>query len=559
MFNSKKNKTYVASEIAGAGDETNSLVRRIDDSRHLIAWKYEEEDFAQGAVIIVHESQRALFLKNGKLEKILEPGEYELDPSKLPFLQSMISRFRGTVPCIHAQIYFADLTVRMATKWGCGDIQLREPKTGVPITIGVHGQMNYQLDPDHVDSFVREVMGTRGALDEMTLLSFFREKILAVVRNNLAAQISEKNVDLMDISRYQVELSDAMMPLVVGEMKKYGISVREFYIVNFNLDDENLRKLRDLASAPIEGMELDVQTGMKLKRLDAEEQIRLRQAAVDSKVKLQQQLADLESQRLDGLSKTEATRVEVERQKLLLEIRKAEAEADAYSRQVQGYTWQEEQGVSMEQKRMDAAVEVAEKGGEGFQKAVSERYMGAGSGGVIPGAPVNPMYGGYPAGMYGNGMYGNGMYGNGMYGNAMYGSQGWPQAAGMNGAGAGQNPPYGAGQNPSYGAGQNPSYGAGMNANPGQGYGGMYPNAGYPGAAGMPAWQQNMNGAEQGTPADADVWVCPGCGQNVFGGKFCNNCGAQRPTPQGQDSWTCSCGKINLGGRFCNGCGKPRG
>ena len=55
------------------------------------------------------------------------------------------------------------------------------------------------------------------------------------------------------------------------------------------------------------------------------------------------------------------------------------------------------------------------------------------------------------------------------------------------------------------------------------------------------------------TPAGS--WTCT-CGATVTG-KFCTECGAKRPEPQG---WTCSCGAINTG-KFCSECGskKPAG
>ena len=49
--------------------------------------------------------------------------------------------------------------------------------------------------------------------------------------------------------------------------------------------------------------------------------------------------------------------------------------------------------------------------------------------------------------------------------------------------------------------------------------------------------------------ADGDSWTCS-CGA-VSTGKFCPECGAQRPA---DESWTCSCGTVNKG-KFCMNCG----
>ena len=82
-------------------------------------------------------------------------------------------------------------------------------------------------------------------------------------------------------------------------------------------------------------------------------------------------------------------------------------------------------------------------------------------------------------------------------------------------------------------------------------------------AMGQPMQQpmgQPSGGMVAGQPAapaaDPDAWTC-GCGA-VTTGKFCPECGSQRP--QAPAGWTCACGAVNKG-KFCPECGakKPAG
>ncbi len=57
----------------------------------------------------------------------------------------------------------------------------------------------------------------------------------------------------------------------------------------------------------------------------------------------------------------------------------------------------------------------------------------------------------------------------------------------------------------------------------------------------------------QSSAPQQDGWTCS-CG-TVNTGKFCQNCGNQKPEPVG--GWTCSCGTVNSG-KFCQNCGKPK-
>ena len=67
------------------------------------------------------------------------------------------------------------------------------------------------------------------------------------------------------------------------------------------------------------------------------------------------------------------------------------------------------------------------------------------------------------------------------------------------------------------------------------------------------ASQMERDAAARAAAAKADGWTCA-CGA-VNTGKFCAECGSQKPAPA--ESWICACGKANTG-KFCSECGSPR-
>ena len=77
-------------------------------------------------------------------------------------------------------------------------------------------------------------------------------------------------------------------------------------------------------------------------------------------------------------------------------------------------------------------------------------------------------------------------------------------------------------------------------------------------AGAMGGMNGGMAGAAVNNQTQAPIlgWTCS-CGQTDNRGKFCTNCGSQKPSEAG---WTCSCGTVNQG-KFCQNCGskKPEG
>ena len=91
--------------------------------------------------------------------------------------------------------------------------------------------------------------------------------------------------------------------------------------------------------------------------------------------------------------------------------------------------------------------------------------------------------------------------------------------------------------------------------NPGGAFMGFAGMAAAQGVGGMNSAQLfamgGQNNADQ--PKAQEGWTCS-CGSTGNTGKFCGECGKQRPDASG---WKCECGAINKG-KFCAECGKPK-
>ncbi len=74
---------------------------------------------------------------------------------------------------------------------------------------------------------------------------------------------------------------------------------------------------------------------------------------------------------------------------------------------------------------------------------------------------------------------------------------------------------------------------------------------------GQQPMQQPMQQAPQQAAPAAAGWTCE-CGTAGNTGKFCMNCGKQKPAPAQTGAWTCECGAGGNTGKFCMNCGKQR-
>lgn len=67
--------------------------------------------------------------------------------------------------------------------------------------------------------------------------------------------------------------------------------------------------------------------------------------------------------------------------------------------------------------------------------------------------------------------------------------------------------------------------------------------------------ERQRQAAAPKTGPEQQGWTCS-CGKGGNTGKFCTECGKEKPSDNG--TWTCSCGKSGNTGNFCSECGKKK-
>ena len=488
-------------------------VIKYEGDNSTFIWKHPVTDFNFGTTLIVHESQEAVFFRNGQALDSFGPGRHVLKTDNLPLIKQILRIPTGGADMFHAEIYFINRTVQMGIKWGTPDrVRFIEPETKIPLDLGASGDMNLMVqDPkkllvklvgttgvfrrsDVLDSTPRDVTGraessysydsfgnrVEGAgygnsrnirLDgenrewANALEGAFRSMVVTTVKSNLARLIRELNINILEIDAYLDSLSDALGQKVSAGFEEYGLTVAQFYVTNVSLpeDDQNFMKIRELIAASSLGKkEAEVQADI----VRAKREVELEKGTTEN------ELTRLAAER-------EVIRAQGEAEKLRLE---GLAEADVM--RAQGYD-----------KKDVLQAEVQKAYAEGMGKMGSNGS--GGSGGGVMGDVI-----GLGVGMAAAGKMGE------QFKNIFGESDGkkdeapdrdlWTCSCGFKG------------------------------------------NAGrFCSGCGKPKTEN---------------WDCPDCGFKGNIGKFCSGCGKPKT-----ENWDCpDCGFKGNVGKFCSGCGKPK-
>lgn len=222
-------------------------VLKYEGDNKTFVWKHPIEDFNTGSELIVHESQEAVFLVDGKAMDTFGPGKHILETENLPVARSIMKLSTGGKNAFHAELYFINLTEQMAIKWGTDSkVSYLDPVYDFPLEIGACGEMS--LSVNNSNKLLIKVVGTEKNLSQEQLTVFFRAFLMNRAKSILAQEIRNNNISIFEIDMHLAELSEAIKGKLTDDFFDYGVNLNTFLITTVLKPDEdrNYLKFKDI-------------------------------------------------------------------------------------------------------------------------------------------------------------------------------------------------------------------------------------------------------------------------------------------------------------------------
>ena len=485
-------------------DGLASIIKFEGDNEALI-WKHPIEDFNYGSQLIVHESQEAIFFRDGQALDLFGAGRYTLETQQLPLLESLYKLPTDNEGTFHSEVYFINKTVQMSIKWGTPDkLRFIDPLTSTPLELGVSGEMNLQVADSR--RLLLKLVGTQSGIawDDRdgfakSVRESFRPLIVNTVKSTLPGIIRDSQIDLLEIDQHVDDISAALREKLLPGFAEYGLTIPQFYVTHIVLpeDDPNFKRIRELHTVMLQTRMYQAEATVKTVQAQSEASYRTAQEESKAAITAAQRKVVLEQQ----TTETELARREAER-KLI------HAQADAEAR------------------RLEGAGEADVTRMTGLSEAEVMRAKGYSQRDVLE-ADVKKAY---AAGL--------GQMGSNGGGSALGDIAGLGVTLGAMGGVI----------NMTKGA-VAPMFEQPTPAAP-VGSGWDCP------ACGKKAITTNFCpdcGAKK--PEASSGWDCPSCGAKNIVSNFCPNCGAKKPVL----TWTCpDCGTADIKSNFCPNCGRKK-
>src|SRR5438045_268120 len=100
--------------------ELVDIIEWVDDSRHTLVWRFPRyhNQIKHGARLIVRPGQTAVFVHQGRIADVFQPGLHRLETKNLPVLGTLAGWTHGFDSPFKAECYFVRTTQVADLKWG---------------------------------------------------------------------------------------------------------------------------------------------------------------------------------------------------------------------------------------------------------------------------------------------------------------------------------------------------------------------------------------------------------------------------------------------------------
>ena len=210
------------------------VIEWTDSSANTMVHRYESggKEIMMGAQLTVRESQVAVFVNEGKIADVFQPGRYELSTQNMPIMTALKSWKYGFKSPFQAEVYFVNTKQFLDLKWGTSNpVMMRDAEFGM-VRLRAFGIYSFRVvDPV---AFLKEVFGTT----ELMTVEGVEGQIKRTVVSALSDIIAQSKIPALDLAANYDELSQFALNALSPRFAGLGLKLESFVVENISLPQE---------------------------------------------------------------------------------------------------------------------------------------------------------------------------------------------------------------------------------------------------------------------------------------------------------------------------------
>ncbi len=210
------------------------VIEWVDDSPNTLVYRFpvEDKEIKMNAQLTVRETQKAVFVNEGQIADIFDPGRYELTTQNMPVLTKLKSWKYGFESPFKAEVYFINTRRFPDQKWGTSNpVMMRDQEFGM-VRFRAFGVFGFRVH--NPDSLIKEIVGTSNIYTTDDIVSQLKN----IIVSGLSGAVAESQIPVLDLSMNYGKLAEVAMKVFEPQFNQYGLSISSFVINNISLPKE---------------------------------------------------------------------------------------------------------------------------------------------------------------------------------------------------------------------------------------------------------------------------------------------------------------------------------
>jgi membrane protease subunit (stomatin/prohibitin family) len=216
------------------------VIQWTEPGEGILAYRYPMEDMEiqNGGKLTVRDSQMAVFVNEGQIADVFQPGLYTLTTHTLPILTYLRNWDKAFKSPFKADVYYFSTHLQINQKWGTTTpITIRDKEFGA-VRLRAYGIYAYRISDPKI--FYEKISGTRDLYQVSDLDGQLRNTIVG----QMTGVFANSAISFLDMAAAQQQFGANMLAALKPVFADLGLLLDSFVVENISLPDE-LQKLLD--------------------------------------------------------------------------------------------------------------------------------------------------------------------------------------------------------------------------------------------------------------------------------------------------------------------------
>jgi len=221
------------------------IIEFLDNAGDTMVQRVPEDssgEFKMGAQLIVRESQKAIFFRDGKSLDVFSAGRHVLKTQNIPVLTKLITSLGyGSDSPFKSEVYFLNMKLFRNLKWGTKEPILFRDSELKMIRLRSYGAFSITIKEPSL--FLNKVVGTQGLFRDSDIADYLKSIILQKLHVTLGQHVKT----VFDLPQHFDNLSVLVKNSLNLDFEGLGIELHDFLINSVSVPPE-VQKMIDTRS-----------------------------------------------------------------------------------------------------------------------------------------------------------------------------------------------------------------------------------------------------------------------------------------------------------------------